>query len=64
MNRDLRKFIDLGAWDLKTTFGPIGPRRHPVVSPEPWLQFSQRRPHFLKNHEESPVKLSNLKKMY
>ena len=35
--RDLRKFIDLGAWDLKTTFGPIGPRRHPDVSPESWL---------------------------
>ena len=63
MNRDLRKFIDLGAWDLKTTFGPIGPGRHPAVSPEPWLQFSQTKP-FLKNCEESPVKLSNLKKIY
>ena len=62
MNRDLRKFIDLGAWDLKTTFGPIGYGRHPDVGPELWLQFSQSSPYFLKNHEESPVKLSNLKK--
>ena len=34
----------------------------PSAIPEPWLQFSQLRPHFLQNHEENPVKLWNLKK--
>ena len=60
---DLRKIIDLWTWYLKTIFGPIGPGRYPAVSLESWLQFSQTSP-FLKNCEESPVKLSNLKKIY
>ena len=47
-----------GSWGLglKTTFGPLGPTRHPAASAEPWLQFSQTRPHFLKNHEKNPLK--------
>ena len=49
--------MDLGAWGLKTALGPLGPMRHPAASPEPWLQFSQTRPHFLKNHEKNPLKL-------
>ena len=52
-----------GSWGL-------GPKNHmswahktyPAASPEPWLQFSQTRPHFLKNHEKNPLKLCNLKK--
>ena len=38
-------------------------RKYPSASPEPWLQFSQTRPHFLQNHQENPVKLWNLKKI-
>ena len=37
-------------------------KTYPAKSPEPWLQFSQTRPHFLKNHEMNPIKLWNLKK--
>ena len=37
-------------------------KTYPAASPEPWLQFSQTRPHFLKNHEKNPLKLCNLKK--
>ena len=32
-------------------------KTYPAISSEPWLQFSQRGPHFLKNHEINPVKL-------
>ena len=32
-------------------------KTYPAKSPEPWLQFSQTRPHFLKNQEMNPIKL-------
>ena len=32
-------------------------RTYPAISPEPWLQFSQIGPHFLKNHERNPIKI-------
>ena len=61
---NIKKLIDLAAWSLETTFGLLGPRRHvePYISPEPWLQFSQARPHFLKNHEMNSIKSCYLKK--
>ena len=34
---------------------------YPTISP-PWLQFSQTRPNFFKNHEMNPINLWNLKK--
>ena len=37
-------------------------RTYPATSPEPWLQFSQAGPHFLKNHEINSIKSWNLKK--
>ena len=37
-------------------------RTYPATSPEPWLQFSQTGPHFLKNHEINSIKSWNLKK--
>ena len=36
-------------------------KMYPVISPESWLQFSQTRPHFLKNHEMNPIKPWNYK---
>ena len=38
-------------------------KTYPTISPQPWLQFSQTRPHFLKNHEMNPIKSWNLKKV-
>ena len=32
-------------------------KTYPAISPETWLQFSQVGPHFLKNHENNPIKL-------
>ena len=32
-------------------------RTYQAISQEPWLQFSQSGPHFLKNHEMNPIKL-------
>ena len=61
--RNLKKRLDLGVTGLETTFGPPGPRtRYAAISPEPWLQFPQTQPHFLKNYERNPIKLCNLKK--
>ena len=56
---NLKKHLDLGAWGLETTFGPLGSRKRiqPSISLEPWLQFSQAGPHFVKNHEMNPIKL-------
>ena len=44
----------------------LGPRKYiwptraqkmyPEISPEPWLQFLQTGPHFLKNHDMDPIK--------
>ena len=31
-------------------------KTYPAISPEPWLQFSQTRPHFLNNHEINVIK--------
>ena len=53
LNMSLKKWLDIPTWAQKT---------YPSASPEPWLQFSQTRPHFLQNHEENPVKIWNLKK--
>ena len=30
-------------------------KTYPAISPEPWLQFSQTEPHFLKNHEKNAI---------
>ena len=52
---NLKKCLELGAWDVKTTFGPFGPRRQPAISPEPWLQFWQTGAHFLKNLKSNKI---------
>ena len=36
-------------------------RTYQAISQEPWLQFSQTRPHFFKNHGMNPIKLCNHK---
>ena len=59
---NLQKSFDLGVWGLETTLSHLGQKTYPTINPEPWLQFSQTRPHFLKNHEMNPIKLWNLKK--
>ena len=33
-----------------------------AIGLQPWLQFSQIRPHFLKKYDINPIKLRNLKK--
>ena len=38
-------------------------KTYPAICPEHWLQFSQTRSHFLKNHEMNPIKSWNLKKL-
>ena len=38
-------------------------KTYPAISPEPWLQFLQRRPHFLENLVMNPIKFWNLKKI-
>ena len=35
---------------------------YPSISPEPWLQFLQTGPYFLKNHVMNPINSWNLKK--
>ena len=40
-SRNLKKYLDLGAWDLETTFGNLGPEDIPAMSLEPWFQFPQ-----------------------
>ena len=39
-------------------------KTYPTISPEPWLQFLQTGPHFLKNCEMNPVKPWTLQKIY
>ena len=39
-----------------------GQKAYPTKSAEPWLQFSQKRPHFFNNHEINVIKSWNLKK--
>ena len=66
MELDIKKLSDpkaltLGVWDLKTSlwqFGhkAFGKRTYQGISREPYLQFSQTRPHFFKNHEMNPIK--------
>ena len=36
-------------------------KMYPAISSEPLLQFSQKEPHFLKNHKINPIKSWNLK---
>ena len=52
-------------WDLgprNYIWATRAQKTYPATSPEPWLQFSQTRPHFLNNYEINVIKLRNLKK--
>ena len=38
-------------------------KTYPTIRPEPWLQYSETTPHFLKNHKMNPIKFWNVKKL-
>ena len=38
-------------------------KTYPTISPEPWLQYSQTRPHFFKNHKMNPINFEMSKKL-
>ena len=70
MELDMKKFADSKAlkfrvWGLEIWAiwaQSLSQRTYQGISRESWLQFSQTRPHFLKNHEMSQLKSFNLKK--
>ena len=60
MEIDMKIFSDskaliFGVWGLKTSLGQFGPKV--FCKGLIWLQFSQTRPYFLKNHETNPIQL-------
>ena len=48
---------NLWPWCLKTTFGPLGPKKtYLAIGQEPWLQRSQTGPYFTKNNKMNTPK--------
>ena len=39
-------------------------KAYQAISPEPYLQFSQTGPNFIKNHRMNPIKLWNVKNVF
>ena len=59
---NFKKYIDLGVWDLKTSFGPLGPKRFiksQVLSL--WLQSPQKRPHLKTNNMSMSLSINKYK---
>ena len=46
-----------GLWPRKHIWATWAQEIYPAISLEPWIQFSQTGPHFLKNHEMNPINL-------
>ena len=66
---DFKKIIKSGKMSWPWDLGPRdyiwatwAQKTYPAISLEPWLQFSQARPHFFKDHKMNPIKSWNLKK--
>lgn len=59
---NFKKYIDLGIWGLKTSFGPLGPKRFiksQVLSL--WFQFPQKRPHLKTNSMSMSLSINKYK---
>ena len=52
----------LGLWNQ--IWAILAQKMYPAISPEPYLQISQTRHHFLQNHEMKPIKSRNLKEYF
>ena len=56
----LKNSLTLGSGTYKLYFHLVQ-KTYQAISPEAWLQFSQTRLHFIRNHKLNPIKQSKLK---
>ena len=59
---NLKKYLKLGIWGLKTSFGPLGLKTIKPFIQSPSFSFHKKISHFIHNYKLNPFKLSNLKK--
>ena len=46
---NIRIYLQLGVWGLKTSFWQLGPEDFEAIRPKPYFQFSQTMLHFIQN---------------